>query len=101
MLKQPRLNEVVATDTYFSTVKSIEDYHCAQVFFGCSSKLLHVEGMKTESEFPDAHMDFIWKHGIPHTLWRDNAKSENSQKVKEIHCNLLIDDQFTEPHSPW
>jgi len=49
MLRRPRLNEVVATDTYFSNVKSIEGYHCAQVFFGCTLKLLHVEGMKTES----------------------------------------------------
>jgi hypothetical protein len=55
MLRHKRLNEVIATDTYFSSVKSIEGYYCAQVFFGMTSKMLYVAGMKTESEFPDPH----------------------------------------------
>jgi hypothetical protein len=34
MLRHKRLNEVIATDThtYFANEKSIEGYHCAQVF---------------------------------------------------------------------
>jgi hypothetical protein len=32
MLKHKRSNEVIATDTYFPNEKSIEGYHCAQVF---------------------------------------------------------------------
>jgi hypothetical protein len=32
ILIHKRLNEVIATDTYFANEKSIEDYHCAQVF---------------------------------------------------------------------
>ena len=31
MLRYKRLNEVIATDTYFANEKSIEGYHCAQV----------------------------------------------------------------------
>jgi hypothetical protein len=53
MLSHKRLNEVIATDTYFANEKSIEGYHCAQVFFGMTSKMLYVAGMKTESEFAD------------------------------------------------
>jgi hypothetical protein len=62
MLRHTRLNEVIATDTYFSSTKSIEGYYstksiegfyCAQVFFGMTSKTLYVAGMKTESEFPE------------------------------------------------
>jgi hypothetical protein len=34
MLRHKRLNEVISTDTYFANEKSIEEYHCAQVFFG-------------------------------------------------------------------
>ena len=101
MLRWPRLNEVVATDTYFSSVKSIEGYYCSQVFYGLTSKKLHIEGMSTESHFPDAYMDFIRKNGIPHTLRRDNAKAERSERIKEIHRDLIIADQWTEPHSPW
>jgi hypothetical protein len=33
MLRHKWLNEVIATDTYFSSTKSIEDFYCAQVFF--------------------------------------------------------------------
>jgi hypothetical protein len=45
MLRRKRLNEVVAMDTYFSSTKSIEGFHCAQVFFGMTSKMLYVAGM--------------------------------------------------------
>jgi hypothetical protein len=101
MLRHKRLNEVIATDTYFAKEKSIEGYHCAQVFFGMTSKMLYVAGMKTESEFADVYLDFIRKYGIPSALRRDNAKSEMSQRVKDIHRDLIIADQWTEPHSPW
>jgi hypothetical protein len=65
------------------------------------SKMLYVAGMKTESEFADVYLDFIRKYGIPSALRRDNAKSEMSQSVKDIHRDLIIADQWTEPHSPW
>jgi hypothetical protein len=101
MLRHKRLNQVIATDTYFANEKSIEGYHCAQVFFGMTSKILYVAGMKTESEFADVYLDFIRKYGIPSALRRDNAKSEMSQSVKYIHRDLIIADQWTESHSPW
>jgi hypothetical protein len=85
MLRHKRFNEVIATDTYFANEKSIEGYHCSQVFFGMTSKMLYVAGMKTESEFADVYLDFIRKYGIPSALRRDNAKSEMSQRVKDIH----------------
>jgi hypothetical protein len=66
-----------------------------------TSKILYVAGMKTESEFADVYLDFIRKYGIPSALRRDNAKSEMSQRVKDIHRDLIIADQWTEPHSPW
>jgi hypothetical protein len=98
MLRHKRLNEVIAKDAYFANEKSIEGYHCAQVFFGMTSKLLYVADMKTESEFADVYLDFIWKCGISSALRRDNVKSEMSQSVKDIHRDLLIDDQWTEPY---
>jgi hypothetical protein len=66
-----------------------------------TSKMLYVADMKTESEFADVYLDFIRKYGIPSALQRDNAKSEMSQRVKDIHRDLIIADQWTEPHSPW
>jgi hypothetical protein len=101
ILRHKRLNEVIATDTYFANEKSIEGYHCAQVFFGMTSKMIYDAGMKTESEFADVYLDFIRKYGIPSALRRDNAKYEMIQRVKDIHRDLIIADQWTEPHSPW
>jgi hypothetical protein len=66
-----------------------------------TSKMLYVAGLKTESEFADVYLDFIRKCGIPSALRRDNAESEMSQRVKDIHRDSIIADQWTEPHSPW
>jgi hypothetical protein len=68
MLRHKRLNELISTDTYFANKKSIEGYHCAQVFVGMTSKILYVAGMKTDSEFADVHLNFIRKYGIPSAL---------------------------------
>ena len=100
MLRRPRLNEIVATDTYFSPVTSLEGYNCAQVFLGLSSRILDTRGMSTESEYINSLQDFIRCWGIPHTIRRDNAKSETSEKVQNLHRDLIIDDEFTEPHHP-
>jgi hypothetical protein len=59
MLRHKRLNEVIATDTYFANEKSIEGYHCTQEFYGMTSKMLYVAGMKTESEFSDVYLDLL------------------------------------------
>jgi hypothetical protein len=64
MLRHKRLNEVIATDTYFANEISIEGYHCAQVIFGMTSKMLCVAGMNIESEVADVYLDFIRKYGI-------------------------------------
>jgi hypothetical protein len=65
-----------------------------------TSKMLYVADMKTESEFADVYLDFVRKYGIPSALRRDNAKSEMIQRVKDMHRELIIADQWTEPHSP-
>jgi hypothetical protein len=81
--------------------KSIEGYHCAQVYLEMTSKMLYVAGMIAESEFAGVYLDFIRKCGISSALRCHNAKSEMSQHVKEIHRDLIIADQWTEPHSRW
>ena len=58
-------------------------------------------GMKTKSEFPKAYQDFMKRHGIPHTLRRDNTKEEESKYIMDLHRDLVISDEFTEPHCCW
>ena len=57
--------------------------------------------MATESDFPAIYKEFLRQHGIPHTLRRDNAKSEDSFTIRDINREHCISDAFTEPHSPW
>jgi hypothetical protein len=52
--------------------------------------ILCVPGVKTESEFADIYLYFIRKYGIPSALRIDNAKSEMSQRVKDIHRDLIM-----------
>jgi hypothetical protein len=99
MLRHKKLNEVIATDTYFANEKSIQGYHCAQVFFEMTSKMMYVAGMKTESEFADVYLDFIRKYGIPSAFRRDHAKSEMSQRIKDIHRDLIIQDYLSHFHN--
>jgi hypothetical protein len=58
-----------------------------------TSEMLCVAGTKTESEFADVYLHFIRKYGIPSALQRHYAKSEMSQRVKDIHRDLIIADQ--------
>jgi hypothetical protein len=66
-----------------------------------TSKMLYVAGMKTEPESADVYLDFIRDCGILSALRKDNAKSEVSQRVKDIHRDFIIADQWTEPHISW
>jgi hypothetical protein len=66
-----------------------------------TSKMLYATGLKTESGFPDVYLDFIMRYDILSALRCNNAKSEMSQHVHQIHWDLVIADQWTEPHSPW
>jgi hypothetical protein len=70
-------------------------------FFGITSRMMFIAGIKIESEFPDVYLDFIWQYGIPSALWRGNEKSEMSQRAVQFHQDLVMADQFTVPHSPW
>ena len=67
MLRRPRLNETVATDTYFSSETSLEGYNCAQVYYGCTSGTIHVYGMRSKNEFIDTYQEHMKEVGIPQT----------------------------------
>ena len=54
--------------------------------------------MKTENEFPSAYKDYSRQHEIPHTLKKDNAKSKNTQAIKNINREYIITDEFAKPH---
>ena len=57
--------------------------------------------MRQEACFPDAYQDFMRDWGIPHTLRRDNSKTQNSDVIKKLHRDLVVADQFSEPQCQW
>ena len=61
MLRHNRLNEVAATDTYFSNEIQLKDIIVHKYS-------LYVAGTKSESEFVGVHLDFIRRYGIPSAL---------------------------------
>jgi len=98
-LNRRRLDEVVSTDTVFSSHMDISGFHCCQVFYGLASHMINVYGMRSKAEFPEVYMDFIRREGAPTALRRDNAKEEKSYKVIGINQTYVIEDQFSQPYN--
>jgi hypothetical protein len=100
-LNVKRINEVVSTDTMFANCRSIYDaFTCVQVFFGLTSHMINIYGMKNKSEFPEVYRDFIRQEGCPSALCRDNAREERSEEVMKIQRDLFVADQFPQPYHP-
>ena len=97
-LRVRRLDEDVATDTFFSNTKALDGSTCAQLFVGRRSMLTDIFGMKTERQMPGALMDFIRKWGAGTGLFSDNAKSETSNAVRDILRMYNMRDLQSEPH---
>ena len=94
-----RLREKVSTDTMFAGITAIGGYTCAQVFYGVTSKVINVYGMRSKSDFPQVYADFLRNEGIPTVLRRDNAPEEQSQEVVRLNRKFLIKDEYSEPHN--
>ncbi len=100
LLTRNRLYEDYATDTVFSSVTSFEGYNCAQPFVGVKSKYRATYGMTTESNGPDAMLDFFRDEGVPISLVRDNSKMQASHTWNEYMRRFWVKDKFTEPYHP-
>ena len=100
-----RLNEVVATDTFFSDTPSHDDgimghggATMVQLFSGVTSLLTAVFPMSSESQMPGTFEDFIRKYGAPKALFSDNAKVQIGNAVRNILRLYSIADFQCEPH---
>jgi hypothetical protein len=65
VLNRRRLQEAVATDTFFARHKDVSGANCAQVFYGITSHFMKVFGMSTESEGPTAWRTSRERKGFP------------------------------------
>ena len=99
-----RLNEIVATDTCFSSVAAHDDgimghggATMAQLYVGTSSHLTAVFPMSSESQMHATLMDYIRMHGAPNMLLSD-AKTQISSKVIDILRHYHIKQHRSEPY---
>jgi hypothetical protein len=74
------LNEVIATDTYFSYTSWLKDTTAHKYSLARFQEVTCYTD-EEKSEYLDVYIDLkhIRQHGMPSALWRDNAKSEMSQ----------------------
>ena len=93
-----RLRDVVATDTGFSTVKSVDGYDKFQLFTTTRTRLMHYVPLRAKGEALAAFQDFCMKHGCPDGLHSDNAKELKSNATVEFCRKHLILRTFTEPY---
>jgi len=101
----PRLNEIVATGTYFSDTLAPDDgigghggATLVQDYCGRTIQITDAYPMHSETEMPGTLEDFIRRHGAPKMLYSDNAKVQVSKAVQDILCLYCIDDFQSEPH---
>ena len=92
-----RLNEIVSTDTIFSSVKGFQGEQCAQVFYGLTSHAIDVYPMRSKKDFLRVYKDFIRDQGAPSILRRDNALEQQSQEVMDFNREILVKNQYSEP----
>ena len=101
----PRLNEDVATDTFFSDVPAHDDgipghggCTMVQIYVGIVSHLTQAYPMKSENQIVNTLRDFIRFWGAPNNLKSDNAKAIQGQAVLECLRQYLIGSKFSEPY---
>jgi hypothetical protein len=97
----PRRNEDILTADYvYSDISAIDDGSTgAQVFFGRTTHVGDVYGMKSESHFPNVLQENIRHRGAPNRLISNFAAYETSKRVHVILNDLHIGDWQSEPHN--
>ena len=94
-----RRNESVATDIIYADEPAIDNGSTsAVIFYGCTSTVTDVHGVKTDKEFVNTLEDNIRQRGAPNKLLSDRAQVEISKRVLGILRALFIGSWQSEPH---
>jgi len=94
------LRTAVYSDTAFGPCKSTRGFECAQVFV-TDQHYTKIYPMKSKSEAFTALNSFCHNVGIPNPLVTDNAGEETFGDWEEVRKKFLMEQRYTEPHSPW
>ena len=96
-----RLDEVVSTDPVWANCKSLHhNFTGMQIFYGLSTHCMDIYGIKySDKEFLKIYKDFLRTQGAPSALRRDNAPAQVSEEVYDVNREMVIQDQYSEPHN--
>ena len=97
-LKPNRIDDVLYSDTFFSSIPSIRGYKCFQLFALKRTKLTTIRLLRKESQAPEAYEDVIRSIGAPNKTVTDNAKVCKSSKWVTINRRFCIETGLTVPH---
>jgi hypothetical protein len=86
-------------DTFFSSVKSIANYTCVQLFFSVETKFLYPKFMRKESHLHGAYQDFARNVGAPNILLTDNAQTQIGLKWTTTSRNNATKQVNSVPHN--
>lgn len=100
-----RLEDIVATDTFFSNTPAHYDgilghggATMVQLYTGVKIQYTKAYPMGSETEMPGTFEDFIRKVGAPTALFSNNAKSQIGTAVRNILRMYAISNFQCEPH---
>jgi hypothetical protein len=99
-LKHFRLEEIVAMDTIFLSIKAIGGARCAQMFYGLKSHRINVYGMESKSQVPEVYQRFLRDEGVPSGIHRDQAPEQKEALITRINREHKIQESFTKAGNP-
>ncbi len=75
-----RLQEEVAIDTYFSSVKGVDGSNCMQLYMGLLSRMINLYPMPSKSgeHVLLSYQDFMRYDGVPEYLYRNLAPEQKT-----------------------
>ncbi len=88
------------SDTFFSTVKSIRQFNCVQIFHCVQSGFTYVKGLLKKQQAPTAYEDFIREVGAPNKFLTDNEATLISQKMTTTSRRFAIQQLAITPRNP-
>jgi hypothetical protein len=98
-----RLNDAVATDTFFADTPAVNDgipghggVTMAQIFCARNTQLGLAVPMRSEKDMPRTLQEWIRTYGAPNMLISDNAKVEIGRAVQDILRYYAIKDHQSE-----
>ena len=97
-LRPHRIDDVMYSNTFFSSVCFIRGFKCFQLFAFKVSKFERLTLMRREAQAPEIYEDYIRTVGAPNKTVTDNAKVLTGNRWTYINHKYCIETDLMVPH---